>query len=64
MIVPKDQTFRANRRRSGTVGIGNRSSSYPFIANPEGQCRHLSYSLNSLKYGYIGDYIWDYYRGY
>ena len=26
--------------------------------------RHLSYSLNSLKGGYIGDYIGDYYRGY
>ena len=29
---------------------------------------HMSYSLNSLKgglyRGYIGDYIWDYYRGY
>ena len=25
---------------------------------------HLSYSLNSLKGGYIGDYIGDYYRGY
>ena len=23
----------------------------------------LSYSLNSLKGGYIGDYIGDYYRG-
>ena len=26
--------------------------------------RHVSYSLNSLKGGYIGDYIGDYYRGY
>ena len=28
--------------------------------------RHLqmSYSLNSLKGGYIGDYIEDYYKGY
>ena len=26
--------------------------------------RHMSYSLNSLKGGYIGDYIGDYYRGY
>ena len=25
---------------------------------------NVSYSLNSLKGGYIGDYIWDYYRGY
>ena len=25
---------------------------------------HMSYSLNSLKGGYIGDYIGDYYRGY
>ena len=25
---------------------------------------HLSYSLNSLKGGYIGDYIGEYYRGY
>ena len=25
---------------------------------------HVSYSLNSLKGGYIGDYIGDYYRGY
>ena len=25
---------------------------------------HKSYSLYSLKGGYIGDYIWDYYRGY
>ena len=24
----------------------------------------MSYSLNSLKGGYIGDYIGDYYRGY
>ena len=36
-----------------------------------GSCRshsgvgtHLSYSLNSLKGGFIGDYIGDYYRGY
>ena len=26
--------------------------------------RHVSYSLNSLKEGYIGDYIGDHYRGY
>ena len=25
---------------------------------------HMSFSLNSLKGGYIGDYIGDYYRGY
>ena len=25
---------------------------------------YLSYSLKSLKGGYIGDYIGDYYRGY
>ena len=25
---------------------------------------HMSYSLNSLKGGYVGDYIGDYYRGY
>ena len=25
---------------------------------------HMNCSLNSLKGGYIGDYIWDYYRGY
>ena len=25
---------------------------------------HVSYSLNSLKGGYIGDYIGDYYSGY
>ena len=25
---------------------------------------HLSHSLNSLKGGYIGDYIGNYYRGY
>ena len=25
---------------------------------------HMSYSLNSLKGGYIGDYIVDYYRAY
>ena len=25
---------------------------------------NMSYSLNSLKGGYIGDYIGDYYRGY
>ena len=24
---------------------------------------YMSYSLNSLKGGYIGDDIWDYYRG-
>ena len=24
----------------------------------------VSYSLNSLKGGYMGDYIGDYYRGY
>ena len=23
----------------------------------------ISYSLNSLKGGYIGNYVWDYYRG-
>ena len=28
------------------------------------QIAHLSYSLNSLKGGYIGDYVGDYYRGY
>ena len=27
-------------------------------------CPHISYSLNSLKGGYIGDNIGDYYRGY
>ena len=26
--------------------------------------KHMSYSLNSLKGGYIGDYIGDYYRAY
>ena len=30
----------------------------------KGQHIHVSYSLNSLKGGYIGDYIGDYYRGY
>ena len=25
---------------------------------------YMSYSLNSLKGGYIGDYIGDHYRGY
>ena len=25
---------------------------------------YMSYSLNSLKGGYLGDYIGDYYRGY
>ena len=25
---------------------------------------YMCFSLNSLKGGYIGDYIWDYYRGY
>ena len=25
---------------------------------------YMTYSLNSLKGGYIGDYIGDYYRGY
>ena len=25
---------------------------------------NMSYSLNSLKGGYIGDYLGDYYRGY
>ena len=24
----------------------------------------MNHSLNSLKGGYMGDYIWDYYRGY
>ena len=23
----------------------------------------MSHNLNSLRGGYIGDYIWDYYRG-
>ena len=27
-------------------------------------CGQMFHSLNSLKGGYIGDYIWDYYRGY
>ena len=27
-------------------------------------CDYMSYNLNSLKGGYVGDYIWDYYRGY
>ena len=26
--------------------------------------RHMTYSLNPLNGGYIGDYIGDYYRGY
>ena len=25
---------------------------------------HVSHNLNSLKGGYIGDYVWEYYRGY
>ena len=25
---------------------------------------HMSYNLNSLKGGYIGDYLGEYYRGY
>ena len=29
-----------------------------------GEYPHKSYSLNSLKGGYIGDHIGDYYRGY
>ena len=30
----------------------------------EERLRHASYSLNSLKLGYIGDYLGDYYRAY
>ena len=30
--------------------------------NPE--TRYMSYSLNSLKGVCIGDYLWEYYRGY
>ena len=29
-----------------------------------GSYDYMTYSLNSLKGGYIGDYIGDYYRGY
>ena len=49
----------------------------PYIASPQSAyiyfraitcCKiplqHVSYSLNSLKGGYIGDYIRNYYRGY
>ena len=49
---------------------------YRFLG-PEGFChrilqvvqckktsKHMSYSLNSFKGGYIGDYIGGYYRGY
>ena len=34
------------------------------VMSPKGPCSYMSYSLNSLKGGYIGDYIGDYYRGY
>ena len=40
---------------SRCTGMGIRDGSAP---------RHMSYSLNSLKGGYIGDYIGDYYKGY
>ena len=40
-------------------GIGHRANSQP---NKYGI--HMSYSLNSLKGGYMGDYIGDYYRAY
>ena len=42
------------------------SSLKPLLAlrgQKEGE-NNMSYSLNSLKRGYIGDYIGDYYRGY
>ena len=29
-----------------------------------GRACHVSYSLNSLKGGHIGDHMGDYYRGY
>ena len=32
------------------------------LAERAGHWVHMSYSLNSLKGGYIGDYIGDYYR--
>ena len=42
------------------------------MVDPEPSCKgplkvswgHMSYSLNSLKGVYIGNYIGDYYRGY
>ena len=46
----------------GCAGIG-KTPAVIAMALAMGRC-HMSYSLNSLKGGYIGDYIWDYYRGY
>ena len=37
------------------------------LSSLSGECGnrvHMKHSLNSLKGGYIGDYIWDYYRAY
>ena len=54
-----------------TCSYGTRKQAHREIA---GYCPHpitvvyihtqMSYSLNSLKGVSIGDYIWDYYRGY
>ena len=33
-----------------------------FLKDPKNGPPPMSYSLNSLKGGYIGDYTWDYYK--
>ena len=51
----------------GNLGLGARLPTIdvrsPVIASLWAQF-HISYSLNSVKGGYIGGYIGDYYRGY
>ena len=43
----------------GSIKMHGSSLSKKAIWGTE-SCYHMSYSLNSLKGGYIGDYIWDY----
>ena len=61
-----------NPAPNGVFGFGADGSSLasvlrisPVISTPSPSPQtQMSYSLNSLKEGYIGDYIGDYYRGY
>ena len=55
----QDLAFRQLKPAAASVG----RLIFPFLREMGSQA-HMSYSLNSLKGGYIGDYIGDYYRGY
>ena len=55
-------TWPAYRKNGGTYGgLKVQHQIWPFSSSASGW-RHMSHSLNSLKGGYIGDYIGSYYR--